>query len=67
MAQEQAKNYLRNVLGANAGTRLTNLVQCLNNVFGDEGKSNGALTFAGHPTRHASHGVMGVSSVTLFF
>lgn len=67
MAQAQAMSYLTNLLGANPGTKLTNLGQCLNNVFGDEGKSNGDLKFNGQATRHTSHGVTGVSSVSLFF
>jgi hypothetical protein len=67
MAQAQAMSYLTNVLGADPGSKLTNLGQCLNNVFGDEGKSNGDLKFNGFATRHASHGVVGVSCVSLFF
>lgn len=67
MPQEQAKNYLGNILGANAGSRLTNLSQALNQAFGDQGKSNGTLTYQGRQTMHASAGVVGVSSVTLFY
>ena len=65
--QEQAKKYLANILGSNAGTRLTNLSQALNQAFGGSGKACGALQFNGNAPLHASAGVVGVSSVTVFY
>jgi hypothetical protein len=65
MPQVVAQKYLANLVGP--GTRLTNLSQAMNQAFNDQGKSNGALLYDGKPTMHASAGVVGVSSVTLFY
>lgn len=65
MPQVVAQKYLANLVGP--GTRLTNLSQALNQAFNDQGKSNGALLYDGKQTKHASAGVVGVSSVTLFY
>ena len=67
MQQEQAKKYLGNILGSNAGTRLTNLSQALNQAFGGQGKACGNLAYNGIAPLHASAGKQGVSSVTLFY
>jgi hypothetical protein len=65
MPQVVAQKYLANLIGP--GTRLTNLSQAMNQAFNDQGKSNGALLYDGKQTKHASAGVVGVSSVTLFY
>ena len=65
MPQIIAQKYLANLVGP--GTRLTNLSQAMNQAFNDQGKSNGTLQYNGNQTKHASAGVVGVSSVTLFY
>jgi hypothetical protein len=65
MPQVVAQSYLANLVGQ--GTRLTNLSQAMNQAFNDQGKPNGALLYDGMQTKHASAGVIGVSSVTLFY
>lgn len=65
MPQIVAQKYLAGLVGA--GSRLTNLSQAMNQAFNDQGKSNGSLLYDGQQTMHASAGVVGVSSVTLFY
>lgn len=66
MDQATAKTYLGNLVGD--GSRLTNLSQALNQAFNGQGKANGvSLMYDGKQTKHASAGVAGVSSVTLFY
>lgn len=64
MDQAQAENYLGNLIGAN---RVANLKQSLNDVTGGKGKPTGNYIFNTHPVLHASSGVQGVKSVSLFF
>ena len=65
MPQAVAQTYLAKLVGK--GSRLTNLSQALNQAFNDQGKSCGSLKYDGKATLHASAGVAGVSSVTLFY
>jgi len=65
MLQATALTYLGNLVGK--GSRLTNLSQALNQAFNDQGKSCGNHIYEGHAPKHASAGVAGVSSVTLFY
>jgi hypothetical protein len=65
MPQVVAQKYLAKLVGT--GSRLTNLSQAMNQAFNDQGKSNGALMYDGKQTMHASAGVIGVSSLTLFY
>lgn len=64
MDQAQAEKYLGNLIDAN---RLANLKQSLNDVTGGKGKATGSYRFNGHAVLHASSGVQGVKSVSLFF
>lgn len=64
MDQAQAESYLGNLIDAN---RMANLKQSLNDVTGGKGKATGKYTFNTHAVLHASSGVMGVKSVSLFF
>lgn len=66
MSQATAQTYLGNLLGKHS-PRLTNLSQALNQAFNDQGKACGSLTYNSHAPKHASAGVIGVSSVTLFY
>jgi len=66
MAQDAVKTYLQTTYGI-AGSRLTNLSQALNQAFDGNGKSCGANRYAGNACLHASAGVPGVSSVSLFY
>jgi hypothetical protein len=66
MSQATAQKYLGNLLG-NGSPRLTNLSQAMNQAFNDQGKACGTLTYNGQAPKHASAGVIGVSSVTLFY
>lgn len=64
MDQAQAQVYLGKLILAN---RVSNLKQSLNDVTGGHGKATGSYTFDGHPVLHASSGVIGVASLSLFF
>lgn len=64
MDQAQAEKYLGNLIEAN---RIANLKQSLNDVTGGKGKPTGNYTFNNQPVLHASSGVQGVKSVSLFF
>lgn len=64
MAQAQAESYLGNLIEAN---RLANLKQALNDVANGKGKATGNRKFNNIPVLHASSGVMGVKSLSLFF
>jgi len=66
MPQATAQTYLGGLIGKGS-PRLTNLSQALNQAFNDQGKACGTLTYNGSAPRHASAGVIGVSSVTLFY
>lgn len=66
MNQMTAQTYLGNLL-QKGSSRVTNLSQALNQAFNDQGKACGNLMYEGHAPLHASAGVMGVSSVTLFY
>jgi hypothetical protein len=65
MPQHVVKTYLGNIIGE--GSRLTNLSQALNQAFDGNGKATSGYTFHGEPVLHASAGVAGVSSVSLFY
>jgi hypothetical protein len=65
MAQPKAMSYLKNIIGE--GSRVTNLSQALTQAFDGRGKATSDYTFHNEPVLHASHGVPGVSSVSLFF
>lgn len=64
MDQAQAESYLGNLIESN---RIANLKQALNDVTGGKGKPTGSYTFNTHNVLHASSGVTGVKSVSLFF
>lgn len=64
MQQAQAEKYLGNLIEAN---RLANLKQSLNDITGGGGKATGSYKFNNQPVLHASSGVIGVKSVSLFF
>lgn len=64
MNQEQAEIYLGKLIEVN---RKSNLKQSLNDVTSGKGKRTGDYTFNGHPVLHASSGVIGVKSLSLFF
>lgn len=64
MDQAQAESYLGNLIEKN---RIANLKQSLNDVTGEKGKATGDYKFNSHPVLHASSGVIGVKSVSLFF
>ena len=66
MNQMTAQTYLANLL-PKGSSRLTNLSQALNQAFNGQGKPCGNLMYEGHAPLHASAGVEGVSSVTLFY
>ena len=66
MSQAVAQTYLANLLGKGS-PRLTNLSQAMNQAFNDQGKACGALRYNNQAPLHASAGVVGVSSVTLFY
>lgn len=63
MAQAQAEVYLGKLITAN---RVANLKQSLNDVTGNKAKATGDYTFNTHPVLHASSGITGVKSVSLF-
>ena len=64
MDQAQAQNYLRDLIEKN---RFANLSQSLNDVVDGKGKATGDYTFNDQPVLHASSGIPGVKSVSLFF
>jgi len=64
MDQAQTEKYLGNLLHSD---RQSNLKQSLNDVYSNKGKATGSYKFAGFPVLHASSGVLGVKSVSLFF
>lgn len=64
MDQAQAESYLGNLIEPN---RMANLKQALNDVTSGKGKATGNYTFNTHKVLHASSGVTGVKSVSLFF
>ncbi|MFB6457941.1 hypothetical protein ACE38W_21905 [Chitinophaga sp. Hz27] len=64
MNQAQAESYLGNLITAD---RIANLKQALNDVTGGKGKPTGKYKFNNFPVLHASSGVIGVKSVSLFF
>lgn len=64
MDQAQTEKYLGNLLDAN---RIANLKQALNDVTSGKGKATGRYTYNTHAVLHASSGVTGVKSVSLFF
>lgn len=64
MDQIQAESYLGHLIEPN---RMANLKQALNDVTSGKGKATGNYTFNTRPVLHASSGVTGVKSVSLFF
>lgn len=64
MNQAQTEIYLGKLLNPD---RQANLKQSLNDVYGNKGKATGSYRFGGFPVLHASSGVVGVKSVSLFF
>ncbi|MCH2223800.1 MAG: hypothetical protein MK066_03445 [Crocinitomicaceae bacterium] len=65
MDQTQAENYLKKLIESN---RVANLKQSLNDVTGGtKGKATGKYTFNKHAVLHASSGIMGVKSLSLFY
>ena len=64
MGQAQAESYLGNLINKD---RVANLKQALNDVADGKGKATGNRKYNNIPVLHASSGITGVKSVSLFF